>query len=212
MAVTTRTMVLTGGIGSGKSAVGSVLASFGAHVVDADKLAREVVQRGSHGFGAVVAEFGPSVVAPDGSLDRSALAAVVFHQPDRLHDLEAIVHPLVESLAAERLAEGADSPLVVYEVPLSERIPPFGGGSGAAQPVLVVVDAPDEVRRARLRQRGLSDEQITARMANQPTREAWLARADRVIDNSGDLDALALEVAQLWSELTDASPPVSPAG
>ena len=214
-----RAVVLTGGIGSGKSEVGRLLTALGAHVVDADELARAVVQPGTPGLAAVAAAFGPDVIAADGTLNRPELAATVFGQPERLAALEAIVHPLVEALAVSRLAAGAGAPVVVYEVPLLGRSPEFPGNSDAdaAAPLVVVVDAPDAVRIERLRDRGLSDEQISARMAAQPSRETWVAAADRLVDNGGDLDHLKSQVEALWIELTtskppDAAAPVSPAG
>ena len=212
-----RAVVLTGGIGSGKSEVGRLLAALGAHVVDADELARVVVQPGTPGLAAVAAAFGPSVIAPDGTLNRPELAAIVFGQPERLAALEAIVHPLVEALAGSRLAAGASAPVVVYEVPLLGRFPEFPGKAHDSAPLVVVVDAPDAIRVERLRERGLPDEQIKARMAAQPSRETWLSAADRLVDNGGDLEHLASQVEGLWRELTasgppDASAPVTPPG
>ena len=212
-----RAVVLTGGIGSGKSEVGRLLAGFGAYVVDADELARAVVQPGTPGLAAVAASFGPRVIAPDGRLNRPELAAIVFGQPERLAALEAIVHPLVEALARSRLAAGASAPVVVYEVPLLGRVPEFPGEAHDSAPLVVVVDTPDAIRVERLRDRGLSDEQISARMAAQPSRETWISAADRLVDNGGDLDHLKVQVEGLWRELTasgppDASAPVTPAG
>jgi dephospho-CoA kinase len=205
-----RGVVLTGGIGSGKSEVGRLWTSWGAHVVDADRLAREVVEPGSEALSEVLAEFGPHVLALDGSLDRSALAERVFGDPQRLAQLEAIIHPRVELAAKQRLAQGGEAALLVYEVPLPDRVAPFGDQAGEV--LVVVVDAPDEVRRARLRTRGLSDAQISARMASQPTREEWLAEADHVIDNEGDRQHLAGQAASLWVTLTGDSPPVAVGG
>ncbi|HEX5016903.1 MAG TPA: dephospho-CoA kinase [Actinomycetes bacterium] len=211
----TRAMVLTGGIGSGKSEVARALAARGAHVVDADVLARRVVEPGTPGLAAVIAEFGPEVVAPDGSLDRAALADLVFGQADRLAALEAIIHPRVEALAAEELAAGGDAPVLVYEVPLlrpEDTIPPFPSEATVEGVPVVVVDAPDELRRERLLARGLPDHQVTARMASQPSRAEWRARADRVLDNAGDLDALERQVDDLWGWLTAPTAPVSRPG
>ncbi len=132
-----RPVVLTGGIGSGKSSVARLLREWGAHVVDADVLAREVVAPGSPGLAAVVAEFGAAVLAPDGSLDRAALAERVFADRDRLSRLEAIIHPLVHAAAVEQVSDQRGAVLVVYEVPLP------GSSPFADEPVVVVVDAPE---------------------------------------------------------------------
>lgn len=205
-------MVLTGGIGSGKSEVGRLWASWGAHVVDADRLAREVVAPGSDALADVAAAFGDMVLGSDGSLDRTALAESVFGDQQRLAQLEAIIHPRVAVAATQRLAAGGAAALVVYEVPLLDRPSPFADVVGLeGKPRVVVVDAPEELRRARLRERGLSDAQITARMASQPTRAEWLASADHVIDNGGDRQQLTRQAAALWATLTgDGSPePVS---
>ncbi|MFL6288716.1 MAG: dephospho-CoA kinase [Actinomycetes bacterium] len=211
-----RAVVLTGGIGSGKSAVAEVLAEWGAHVVDADQLAREVVAPGTDGFAAVVAEFGPTVVASDGSLDRAALADVVFSQPERLAALEAIVHPRVAALASARLAEKPDAPVLVYEVPLPDRIPAFrvsGTATRATEPPLVVVvDASEEERRRRLLARGLEDVQIASRMAAQPSRDEWLSLADILVDNGGEPGATVQQLRRLWRQLTGAPAPVGPEG
>ena len=199
-------VVLTGGIGSGKSSVGRLLSEWGAHVVDADLLAREVVGAGSAGLAAVVAAFGTGVLGPDGSLDRARLADQVFNAPEQLAKLETIIHPLVRSAASEQLGAQRDAPLLVYEVPLPGHSP------FADSTVVVVVDAPDDVRRERLRQRGLDPSQIEARMAAQPSRAEWLALADHVLDNGGDEPATLTQVASLWRELTGEEAPVSTGG
>jgi len=202
-------LILTGGIGSGKSTVAALLAGWGAHVVDADQLAREVVAPGTAGLAEVTRSFGPDVIDAGGALNRTVLAEIVFDDPARLAVLEGIVHPLVERLAAARLADGAAAPMLVYEVPLPDRRAPFPTTVAAqAEPLVVVVDAPAEERHGRLRRRGLSDQQITARMASQPSREQWLAGADVVIDNSGNRDDLRNQVAALWARCTGAEAPV----
>lgn len=195
-------MLLTGGIGSGKSAVGRLLASWGATVVDADALAREVVGPGTPGLRAVTSEFGPQVLGGDGALDRAALATRVFTDRAALDALEAIVHPLVQRAAEKVFAAAPAGGVLVYEVPV-----PDTRDQGREGWVVVVVDAPESVRQARLRARGLDDEQITARMRQQPTRPEWLAMADVVIDNASDVDALRTEVAGLWRSLTGEQPP-----
>lgn len=203
---TPRPVVLTGGIGSGKSLVGTLLSEWGAYVVDADALAREIVAPGSAGLAAVVAAFGPAVLSSDGSLDRAGLAERVFNAPDQLARLEAIIHPQVQVAATERFTRHRDAALLVYEVPIPGHSP------FAEPPVVVVVDAPDEVRHERLRKRGLDETQIEARMATQQARAEWLAIADRVVRNEGGEEALHGQVAQLWRWLTGDDPPVGAEG
>ncbi|MFC8450971.1 dephospho-CoA kinase [Kitasatospora sp. NPDC057223] len=189
---------LTGGIGAGKSEVSRLLASYGAVLVDSDLIAREVVAPGTEGLRAVAAEFGPQVLRADGSLDRPALGALVFADPERLRALNAIVHPLVRARSAELEAAAAPDAVVVHDVPLLAE-----NGLGPLFDLVVVVDAADEVRLDRLvRLRGMAEAEAKARMAAQATREARLAVADLVIDNGGPLDALAPRVRQVWDELT----------
>jgi len=193
-------VALTGGIGSGKTEVERLLAERGAAVVDADVLARAVVEPGTPGLAAVLAEFGPGVRAPDGSLDRAALAAVVFPDPSALARLEAIVHPLVAERAAsvEAAAERSGIGVLVHATPLlSDRAAADG------YDLVVVVDAPDEVRLDRLvRLRGMSEQDARARMAAQAGREQRLAVADVVIPNEGSVAELAELVDALWADLS----------
>jgi dephospho-CoA kinase len=186
---------LTGGIGSGKSTVSALLAAKGAVVVDADAITRELQEPGTPTFAAMVERFGEGIVAPDGTLDRAAVADLVFTDPDALADLNHIVHPAVGAEIAGRmraLAEGDD--VVVLDVPLlveSARGYPVAG--------LIVVDVDPEVAVGRLvGQRGMREDDVRARMARQASREQRLARADRVIDNSGDLGDLARQVDEAW--------------
>jgi dephospho-CoA kinase len=195
-----RRVLLTGGIGSGKSAAARLLAGWGAVVVDADVLARDVVAPGTAGLRAVVEEFGDGVLAADGSLDRAALAEVVFHDPQRLAALEAIVHPLVQRVAEGLLAAVPAGSVAVYEVPVPNRRDRRPGEW------FLVVDAPDDVRRRRLLGRGLSADQVAARMARQPSRAEWLALGDRVVDNGGDLATLRDQLREVWRELTGTDP------
>jgi dephospho-CoA kinase len=189
---------LTGGIGSGKSEVARLLAAHGAVVVDSDALAREVVAPGTPGLAAVVAAFGPGVLAPDGGLDRPALAALVFADPAARERLNAIVHPLVAAAAAERTAGVPGDAVVVHDVPLLVEAGLAGGFD-----VVVVVDAPEDVRLARLTgRRGMSPEDASARMRAQATREERLAAAGHVIANDGTLQDLAERVDTLWAALT----------
>jgi dephospho-CoA kinase len=189
---------LTGGIGSGKSTVSAVLAELGAVVIDADLVAREVVARGTPGLAAVVAEFGPEVLTPDGDLDRPALGAVVFADDSARKRLEAIVHPLVHERVAEIEADAAPDAVVVHDIPLLTET----GRAGSFDAVLVV-DVPTEVQVERLvRDRGMAEVDARARIAAQATREDRLAIATHVIDNTGSLDDLRTRVEQVWTELT----------
>ncbi|MFJ6616576.1 dephospho-CoA kinase [Kitasatospora sp. NPDC091335] len=188
---------LTGGIGAGKSEVSRLFAARGAVIVDSDVIAREVVAPGTDGLAAVVAEFGPQVLREDGTLDRPALGAVVFADPERLKALNAIVHPLVRARSAELEAAAAPDAVVVHDVPLLAE-----NGLAPLFDLVVVVDAADEVRLERLvRLRGTTEEESRARMAAQASREDRLAIADLVIDNSAGLAELDARVAEVWAEL-----------
>ena len=186
---------LTGGIGSGKSTVAALLAERGARVVDADRIAREVVEPGTPGLAAVVAEFGEAVLAADGSLDRPALAAVVFGDPAARARLDGVVHPLVRARAAELVAAAPADAVVVQDVPLLVET-----GQAGSYDLVLVVEADPEVRVARLVGRGLSADDARARMASQATDEQRRAVADVVLRNDGDRDALAAQVDRFWSE------------
>ena len=186
---------LTGGIGSGKSAVARLLASYGAVVVDADRIAREVVEPGTPGLAAVVEAFGPEVLAPDGSLDRPALAAVVFADPEARRRLDAIVHPLVRRRSAELDASAPRDAVVVHDVPLLVET-----GRWHPYDLVLVVEADREIRVARLVGRGLSAEDARARIAAQATDEQRRAVADAVLDNSGTLEELAAQVDRFWTD------------
>ncbi len=188
---------LTGGIGSGKSEVARRLAVRGAVVIDADRIAREVVEPGTPGLARVVATFGEGVLRPDGSLDREKLGGIVFADPDKLASLNAIVHPLVGERVARAQREADSDAIVVYDVPLlaENKLAPM-------YDVVIVVDAPDEVRIARLAEhRGMPEQDAKARIAAQASREDRLAVADIVIPNDGPLDELEARVAEVWQEL-----------
>lgn len=188
---------LTGGIGSGKSAVSRLLAERGAVVVDADAIAREVVEPGTPGLAAVVAEFGDGVLRPDGSLDRPALGAIVFSDPQRLAALNAIVHPLIAARTGELVAAAPAAAVVVHDVPLLTE-----NNLAAGYDVVVVVDVPVELQLDRLvRLRGMTEADARARIAAQADREQRLAVAHLVIDNSGTLEQLAAQVDALWADL-----------
>ncbi|GAA3068765.1 dephospho-CoA kinase [Streptomyces olivoverticillatus] len=188
---------LTGGIGAGKSEVSRLLAWYGAVVVDADKIAREVVEPGTPGLAAVVAEFGPGVLTPQGALDRPKLGAIVFADESRLAALNAIVHPLVRARSAELESAAADDAVVVHDVPLLAE-----NGLAPLYDLVVVVDASAETRLERLvGLRGMTPAEARARMAAQATREARLSVADIVIDNDGPLEALEPRVREVWEGL-----------
>jgi dephospho-CoA kinase len=190
---------LTGGIGAGKSEVSRRLGELGAVVVDADKIAREVVEPGTDGLRAVVAEFGEEVLAADGTLDRAALGAVVFADPDRLAALNALVHPLVAARSAELEAAAGPDAVVVHDVPLLAE-----NGLAPLYDRVLVVDASEETRLDRLtRLRGMPESDARARIAAQATREERLSVADIVIDNDGPLEGLDARVRQVWSELVN---------
>lgn len=185
---------LTGGIASGKTTVAELLAQRGAVVVDADRLAREVVEPDTPGLAAVAERFGTGVLGPDGSLDRAALGRIVFADPSARADLEAIVHPLVRARAAELTAAAPDGSVVVQVIPLLVET-----GQQDAFDIVVVVDADPAVQLARVRDRdGLDDDAARARLRAQAGRDARLAAADVVIANNGDLDELRAEVDRFW--------------
>jgi dephospho-CoA kinase len=197
-------IAVTGGIGSGKSSVSSRLAEHGAVVVDADALAREVVEPGTPGLAAVVAEFGKGVLRDDGSLDRPALAAIVFADPERRAALEAIVHPLVGERSAALLAAAPRDAVVVYDVPLLAESLAGRGSLGHDFDLVVTVAAPVEMRVARLVARGLPKADARARIAAQASDDDRAAIADHVLDNSGDLATLDDAVDRLWEGLVSA--------
>lgn len=189
---------LTGGIGSGKSEVSARLAEHGALVIDADKIAREVVEPGTPGLAAVVAEFGEDVLLPSGALDREKVGRIVFADPDRLAALNAIVHPLVGERMQQLMDAAPADAVVVYDVPLLAE-----NGLAAMYDEVVVVDAPEETQLDRLvARRGMTEEDARARMSNQATREARRAVATHIIDNSGTLADLKTQVDTLWQALT----------
>jgi dephospho-CoA kinase len=191
-------VALTGGIGSGKSTVASMLAQRGAVVVDADQIAREVVTPGMPAFDALVARFGEQIVAADGTLDRPALAAVAFATPEAKADLERITHPAIGEEFVRRVADAPEGAIVVHDVPLLVESKSRAKGDYAA---VIVVEAPREVRLERLERRGIARADAEARMANQASDDERRALATWVIDNSGDLAALEAQVDAIWTEL-----------
>jgi dephospho-CoA kinase len=188
---------LTGGIASGKSEVSERLVLLGAVLVDADAVAREVVQPGTPGLAEIVSVFGPSVLGPDGALDRARLGEIVFSDDALREKLNAIVHPLVSErmLSAERSAPPGS--VVVHDVPLLTE-----NGLASLYDIVVVVDVPVQLQLDRLvRLRGMPADQARARMNAQASREQRLAIADVVIDNSGSLADLDRQVDDLWNRL-----------
>jgi dephospho-CoA kinase len=192
---------LTGGIGSGKSTVADRLVARGAVLIDADRIVRELQRSGEPVFAAMVERWGDAVVAADGELDRGAVAAIVFADEDELKALNDIVHPAVGAEMVRRRAEvdGTDA-IVVLDIPLLVRA---DGESIADQYAdlagIVVVDIDPELAVSRLvAQRGFDEEDARSRIANQASRDARNAVADRVIDNSGDLASLERQIDEVW--------------
>jgi dephospho-CoA kinase len=186
---------LTGGAGAGKSTVAARLRELGAVVIDADALAREVLEPDSDGLAEVVKAFGEGVLHTDGSLDRAAVAAVVFADPERRRELEGITHPRIAARTSELLAAAPADAVVVHDVPLlvEKALAP-------AYDLVVVVDAPVERRVERLVGRGLSEADARARIAAQETRAERQAVADVWLDNDGSVADLVAAVDVLWRE------------
>ena len=196
---------LTGGIGSGKSTVSELLALKGAVIIDADAIVRELQAPGQPLLAELAAEFGDSIITADGALDRAALAAVAFGNKDRLEALNKIVHPAVGREMNRRLEEQRTTDnVVVLDIPLLAENPRKGLCG------VVVVDVPVDVAVSRLVGfRGFSEEDARARVANQTSREKRMEIADRVIDNSGDLESLRHQVDAVW-EWALSLPPAAP--
>lgn len=189
---------LTGGIGSGKSTVARMLGERGAVVIDADQIARDLVEPGQTALAELVIEFGPRILTANGALSRGELAAMAFSDARATERLNAIMHPLIRAEAERRLVAHPEAQVVVYDMPLLVET-----GQVDLVDVVVVVDVPEEVQVERsVQQRGLDEEDVQRRMAVQASRSARLAAADVVIDNSGDLTVTADRVADLWGRLT----------
>jgi len=183
---------LTGGIGAGKSTVAQFFAQLGALVIDADQLARMAIERGTDGFADVMLRFGDEVIV-NGDIDRKKLAEIVFYDPQARKDLEAIIHPRVQALFAEAVADLNDEDILIYEIPLLVET-----GAASKFDYIVTVESELELRKARLLKKGLYISQIEKRMASQATPEAREAIADKVIRNDGDEDSLLRQVENLW--------------
>jgi dephospho-CoA kinase len=187
---------LTGNIGVGKSTVLELLRKLGAHTVDADKVAHGVMQPGGLAYDGVVAAFGPEILLSNGSINRRHLANIVFAIPDKLAQLEAIVHPAVER-AVQAEIEAADAPVVVIEA-----IKLLEGELKSICDEIWVVTAPEEVQIARLMDtRGMSERQARSRMRSQSSQEWKASKADVVIVNDSDLDTLEARVTEAWAEM-----------
>ncbi|MEU0205545.1 dephospho-CoA kinase [Streptomyces canus] len=188
---------LTGGIGAGKSEVSRLLVEHGAVLIDADRIAREVVAPGTPGLAAVVAAFGEDVLAEDGGLDRPKLGSIVFADPDRLAVLNSIVHPLVGARSRELEDAAAEDAVVIHDVPLLAE-----NALAPLYDLVIVVDASPETQLDRLvRLRGMTEQDARARMAAQATREKRLEIADVVIDNDVPLEELRRRVQEVWGDL-----------
>jgi dephospho-CoA kinase len=189
---------LTGGIGSGKSTVARLLAERGAFVVDADTLAREVVEPGTPGLAEVVLAFGPDVLDTTGALDRTALGRRVFGDAQARERLEAIIHPRVRAGAAEMAGDAPADAVVVHDIPLLVET-----GQSDDFDLVVVVDCPTDVQVERLTGgRSMSVDEANARIGAQADRAERLAAADVVVSNDGSLDDLRTAVDALWERLT----------
>ena len=185
---------LTGGIGAGKSQVSAYFQSFGATVLDADQLSRQALERGSQGFESVVEAFGDQILH-NGEIDRRTLGEIVFRDEAKRKLLESIVHPYVREefrKAASRLREGE---VLVYEIPLLVETKAMGNFD-----LIVTVEAPEEIRRERLRTKGYLASEIERRMAAQASSEQRRSVADVVIENSSDLDSLLRSCEKIWEE------------
>ena len=191
---------LTGGIGSGKSTASKLLAEKGAVVLDADRIAREVVAPGSPALKEIEEAFGPETILPSGELNREKVGEIVFADPEKRRRLEGMTHPRIMQRFAEKIAEAGESgaEVVILDVPLLYET---GNLVGAVEKIIVVY-APREVQKARVKARdGLPDEQIEGRLDAQMDMEEKRARADFLLDNSGAPDALRRQVDELWSQL-----------
>lgn len=187
---------LSGGIGSGKSTVSARLAGLGAVVIDADALAREVLERGSDGLAEVANRFGREVLLPDGSLNRPALGAIVFSDESARRGLEAITHPRIRELTAQRHAQAPPAAIVVHDMPLLVE-----GDLAPDYHLTVIVDAAQEVRVERvMRDRGMTRDAALARISAQATDSQRYAVADALLDNNGTRDELVEQVERLWRE------------
>src|SRR5665811_1679499 len=188
---------LTGGIGSGKSEVSAMLAERGAVIIDADKLAREVVQPGTPALARIVERFGAGILTRDGELDRPKLGSLVFADPSALKDLETITHPAILARGAELEELAGPETIVVHDNPLLVEM-----GAYKHCDFVVVVDVPEDVQIERLVQlRGMSEADARARIASHTGGKNRAGVADFIIGNTGSLDELAQVVGGVWAKL-----------
>lgn len=188
-------VALTGGIGAGKSTVAQCFAELGALVIDADQLARMVIERGSDGFAEVLLRFGDEVIL-NGDIDRKKLAEIVFSDESARADLEAIIHPRVQAIFAEAVVDLHHDDILIYEIPLLAET------NGATKfDYVITVESDLELRKARLLKRGLYISQIEKRIAAQASPESREALADSVIYNNSDEDSLLRQVENLWESV-----------
>lgn len=185
-------VALTGGIGSGKSAVGDLLQELGAYIIDSDQLARSVIERGQPGYESVVTHFGDEILTA-GEIDRAKLAAAVFKDETKRKLLESIIHPLVRLAAAEQMKNLPADAVFVNEIPLL-----FETDGAGRFDFVISVQADEDKRRERLRARGMKDYEISQRISAQATDEQRASISDVVLDNNGDLEQLAQAVQKLW--------------
>ena len=183
---------LTGGIGAGKSTVAQYFAELGALVIDADQLARMAIERGTDGFADVMLRFGDDIIV-NGDIDRKKLAEIVFSDPQARKDLEAIIHPRVQALFAQAVANLDAGDILIYEIPLLVET-----GSAAKFDYIITVESDLELRNARLLKKGLYISQIEKRIASQASPQEREAVADTVIRNDSDEDSLLRQVENLW--------------
>ena len=183
---------LTGGIGAGKSTVAQYFAELGALVIDADQLARMAIERGTDGFADVMLRFGDDIIV-NGDIDRKKLAEIVFSDPQARKDLEAIIHPRVQALFAQAVADLDAGDILIYEIPLLVET-----GAAAKFDYIITVESDLELRKARLLKKGLYISQIEKRIASQASPQEREAVADTVIRNDSDEDSLLRQVENLW--------------
>lgn len=190
---------LTGGIGSGKSLVANYFFSLGAEVIDADQLARQAIERGSHGFDQVVAKFGDGILK-DGDIDRRALGEIVFADSEKRKALEAIVHPIVQQGLVDARKKLSEDGILIYEIPLlveTKAMDKFDA--------IITVEAPMDARINRLTKRGLMLSEIERRISNQVSPEERKAVANIVIENDGNEEDLLRKVEEIWEGLNASS-------